>query len=128
MKKNVIFVFFTAVLVISMGVVYPAHASPAAPSFFEGISEWFGDVFTFGNLAKAERNIQKAEAIFQDLSNNSPKDDSLNAFFKQGLTRYEERVLNAKFHLENAKQKGKDVSSLGKTIADVTDNHTRILE
>ena len=124
MKKTLIIGIIVA-FIIGAGVASSAHASPAAPTFFEGISEWFGDVFTFGDVAKAERDIKKAEAIFQDLSANEGSPDD---FIKKGFARYEKRIGNAKLHFENAKQKGKDVSSLGKTIIDVTDHHIGVLE
>lgn len=126
--KSITFIILVIVLIVGMGVASPAHASPAAPTFFEGIKEWFGDVLTFGDLAKAERDIKKAEAIFQYLSDNLPKDSSIDTFLKKGLIRYQERMLNTQLHFENAKQKGKDISSLGKTITDVTDRHIGVLE
>lgn len=126
--RNIIVTFFVIVLALGMSIASPAQASPAAPSFFEGVSEWFGDVFTFGDVARAERNIKKAEAVFQDLSDNAPKDDSLDAFFKTGLANYQKRVENAKFYLERAKQKGNDVTSIGSAITDTTARHLSILE
>src|SRR3989344_1541114 len=126
--RSVLIAIFAVTLVLGTGVVPHVKASPAAPTFLEGIGEWFGDVFTFGDIAKAERNIKKAEAIFQDLSTNAPKDDSLDAFFKNGLTAYQKRIKNAGLYFKNAEQEGKDVSSLGKTIADLTYSHALIFE
>ena len=82
-------------LVIALALPFSAHASPADPSFFESMFEWVGDVFTFGEVAKLERHIQKAEAIINDLETLKEKGAD-EATLMGGALRYKERTEKAK--------------------------------
>ncbi len=117
MKNLLLFMLFFGLV---LGPAYSAEAGPANPGFFERVSEWFGDVFTFGDLAKAQRDLGRAENIIKDIESSK---DAPDDFLRVGFERYLERLERAQARFRKALDRGDDVSVLANRLQDVTASH-----
>src|SRR3989344_4733236 len=122
MKKLIVFLF---IFVLFFSFADNAAASPADPGFFERVSEWFGNIFTFGDYAKAARDISKAEAIFADIEANPSASPEFKA---NGFERYFDRMFKAQERVWSVKNKGQDVSLLARRLKAVSESHLEKLE
>lgn len=121
----ILLIALSGVLVFSIGPLpQSALASPANPSSLEKISEWFGDLFTLGDVAKMERNLKKADTIFQDIEKNldtSPEEK------KEAWERYTHRVEKAKYYLGKAESKQKIKRHHAERFYEIIQRHHEIL-
>jgi HEPN domain-containing protein len=126
--------FFIPLLALTLftGVAH-AQASESQAGIVPGnplyildiISEGIGTMFTFGDVAKAERYLTLASerlAEAQVLANNGKSDKATET-----VAKYEEKLAKAMAKVEQAKENGKDTDDLLTKIADATSKHQEVL-
>lgn len=118
-------VIFAVILSMTFAAPNLVRASPANPGFFERLLELAGDILTFGDLAKARRNLSKAEDVFDDLDKNK---DAAGEIQKSGLERYRNRLTLARDYFNKAQSHGSKAASFAWRIVGVTDNHIEKLD
>jgi len=132
MLKKILFttlivVFLTAGTVSAQGRGLPgAGILPGNPFYiFEIISEGIGTLFTFGDVAKAERFLALAGERLSEAEALAEKGESNRA--EKATEKYEKRLAKALVKAEKAKEKGKDTDAVLEKIAEATVRHQAVL-
>lgn len=93
--------------------------------FLDMLSEGIGNIFTFGEVAKAERAFALAEerlAEAEALTGQGKAEQAVEA-----TARYEEKLAEAQAKAAEARQNGKDVAEVEAQIAAATSKHQAVL-
>ena len=93
--------------------------------FLDVMSESIGGIFTFGDVAKAERYLKLASERLAEARELADDEDSSRA--EKATKKYEERLAQALEKAKEARVNGKDTEAILEKIAEATSKHQEVL-
>jgi len=123
-------IFLFLVVRVSLGqdeILSDPGLTPDSPFYFlEIIAEKIGNLFTFGDKAKAERMLTLMEERMAET--HKMLEEGKIEYAQKAFTRYQAHFQECEKRLEKMEKEGKSIDDVSKKVATVTEKHIAVLE